>query len=81
VVSARIFYGFWRGWQAWQTTSDTATWLAQSGARGSMAAGAAVLGYYLAYWIGLRWRLNRVMRERSLWRGISTPPPPGGRRR
>lgn len=62
LVSARIFYGFWRTWNAWQTTEGTAEWLAESGAAGSMAAGAVVLGYYVAYWIGLRWRLNRHLR-------------------
>lgn len=63
LVSARIFYGFWRAWNAWRVTSDTATWLAESGAAGSMGAGAVVLGYYLIYWMGLRRRINRNMRS------------------
>ena len=57
VVMARLLYGFWRAWHAWQTTTDTASWIAQSGAAGSMAAGAAILGYYLIYWAGVRRRV------------------------
>lgn len=57
VVSARIFYGFWRGWHAWQTTADTQSWLAASGAAGSLGAGAAVLGYYVVYWMGVRFKI------------------------
>lgn len=60
LVSARIFYGFWRGWHAWDATADTASWLAASGAAGSMGAGGLVLGYYVIYWAGLRSRLARV---------------------
>jgi hypothetical protein len=59
VVTARLLYGFWRGWQAWQTGLDGGSWLAASGAAGSLAAGALVLGYYLTYWSGVRRRLAR----------------------
>lgn len=62
VVTARLAYGFWRGWQAWSSTPDDASWLAASGAAGSMAAGAVVLGYYLTYWAGLRRRLKQHRR-------------------
>jgi len=62
VVTARIFYGFWRMWQAWQTTPAGQSWLAVSGAAGSMAAGAAVLGYYAIYWAGVQ---RKVRRQRS----------------
>jgi hypothetical protein len=63
VVTARLFYGFWRGWQTWQSGLSGSSWLAASGAAGSMAAGAVVLGYYLTYWAGVRrrfkgWRLT-----------------------
>ena len=58
VVTARLVYGFWRGWQAWRSVPDAASWLAESGAAGSMAAGAVVLGYYLTYWAGVRRRLK-----------------------
>ena len=59
VVTARILYGFWRAWHAFQTTPAGESWLAHSGAAGSMGAGAAVLGYYVVYWAGLRRRLRR----------------------
>ena len=66
IVTARILYGFWRMWQAWQTTPDGQSWLAASGAAGSMAAGAAVLGYYVIYWAGLK---RKVRQQRAGTRG------------
>ena len=60
VVSARVAYGFWRAWQSWGLASDPASWLAISGAAGSLGAGATVLGYYLIYWTGIRRRLAKV---------------------
>lgn len=62
-VTARLIYGFWRSWQAWGAGLDAGSWLAASGAAGSLAAGAVVLGYYLAYWLGVR---RRVMKQRSI---------------
>jgi hypothetical protein len=59
VVAARLVYGFWRGWETWRSTPDGTSWLAASGAAGSMAAGAVVLGYYLVYWAGVRRRLKQ----------------------
>jgi len=59
-VTARLVYGVWRGWQTWQATGDDSSWLAASGAAGSLAAGALVLGYYGAYWIGVRRRLLQI---------------------
>jgi hypothetical protein len=58
VVTARIGYGFWRAWNAWGEAGDT-SWLAQAGVAGSMGAGAVVVGYYLAFWLGVRRRLRR----------------------
>ena len=55
VVTARIAYGFWRGVHAWR-----AGMFDHSGVAGSMAAGAVVLGYYLAYWFGVRRRFKRI---------------------
>ncbi len=60
VVTARLFYGLWRGWHNWRAAAGGDDWLAQSGAEGSLAAGAIVLGYYLVYWIGVRRRLRSV---------------------
>lgn len=61
VVTARILYGVWRAWHSWQTTPAGESWLAASGAAGSMGAGAAVLGYYVVYWSGL---LRKLRAER-----------------
>jgi hypothetical protein len=63
VVMARIAYGFWRSWHAWHAAAGDASWLARSGAAGSFAAGAVVLGYYLVYWIGVRRRIDRHRRS------------------
>lgn len=62
VVTARVFYGFWRGWQSWRSGIDGGSWLVASGAAGALAAGAVVLGYYLTYWIGVRRKLSRHRR-------------------
>ncbi|HJR57863.1 MAG TPA: hypothetical protein VJ813_00625 [Vicinamibacterales bacterium] len=59
VVTARLLYGFWRGWHTWRAGVDGGSWFAAAGVAGSMAAGAVVLGYYLAYWFGVRRRLRR----------------------
>ena len=59
VVTTRILYGFWRSWHAWRTTPAGDSWLAESGAAGSMAAGATVLGYYIIYWLGVWRRVQR----------------------
>jgi hypothetical protein len=58
LVTARVLYGFWRSWHAWGAALDYSSWAAASGVAGSMAAGAIVLGYYLAFWLGVRRRLR-----------------------
>jgi hypothetical protein len=65
VVTARLLYGFWRSWHAWHSTPGDASWVVASGAAGSLAAGALVLGYYLTYWAGV-WR--RVSQHRRTTR-------------
>jgi RsiW-degrading membrane proteinase PrsW (M82 family) len=60
VVTARVFYGFYRSYQAWQASVDRMAWVAASGVAASMSAGAIVLGYYLVYWAGVRRRLRRL---------------------
>jgi hypothetical protein len=62
VVTARLLYGFWRSWHAWHATPGDASWLAASGAAGSFAAGALVLGYYVTYWAGVWHRIRRHRR-------------------
>jgi hypothetical protein len=54
VVAGRIVYGLWRGWESWRAGLHGESWVVQAGVAGSLAAGAVVLGYYLAYWIGVR---------------------------
>jgi hypothetical protein len=65
IVTARLLYGFWRSWHAWHSTPGDASWLAASGAAGSLAAGALVLGYYLTYWAGVWRRIGRHLRTTS----------------
>jgi hypothetical protein len=56
LISARLIYGIWRGWNAWSATPDDVSWLAASGAAGSLGAGAVIIGYYLVFWAGVRRR-------------------------
>jgi hypothetical protein len=58
VVTARIGYGFWRGWVTVRSDAG-ASWLTSFGVAESLAAGATVLGYYLAYSIGVRSRISK----------------------
>jgi hypothetical protein len=60
IVCARILYGLWRSRHAWGAGLDS--WSAEFGMAGSLAAGAIVLGYYLAYWFGVRRRLKQHRR-------------------
>lgn len=60
VVIARLLYGCWRGVDTWRAGVAGVSWFGASGIAGSMAAGGVVLGYYLAYWAGVRRRLRRV---------------------
>ena len=64
VVTARLFFGFWRAWRTWHDAPGGTDWLVAFGVAGSMAAGAVVLGYFLAYWIGVRRRFRVHLRAR-----------------
>jgi hypothetical protein len=57
LVAARIGYGLYRMEQAWVGDAHAA-WLAQQGS--VLAVGGLLLGHYLAYAWGLRWRLRRA---------------------
>jgi hypothetical protein len=59
-VTTRLLYGLWRVWHAWRNAGANDSWLAAADIAGSMAVGAVVLGYYLTYWVGLRWRLRKM---------------------
>ena len=58
-VTARLLYGLWRIWHAWHNAGANDSWLAAAGIAGSMAVGAIVIGYYLTYSAGVRWRLRK----------------------
>jgi hypothetical protein len=62
VVAARIGYGLWRGWRTWQSNPGDTSWLEALGVAGSLAAGGVVIGYYVAYFAGLRRRVSRHRR-------------------
>jgi hypothetical protein len=66
VVAARVLYGFWRTWEAWRASVESMTWVAASGVAASMSAGAVVLGYYLVFWTGVRWRIRRLTSLRDV---------------
>jgi hypothetical protein len=59
-VTARLLYGLWRIWHAWRVSGPDTSWLAGAGVAGSLAVGAIVLGYYLTYSAGVRWRLRSI---------------------
>jgi hypothetical protein len=59
LVAARILYGFIRGFLVFEGEADSVAIASSFGIAGSMAVGALVIGYYLAYAIGVRRRLRR----------------------
>jgi hypothetical protein len=64
-VITRLLYGLWRLWHAWRAAPSDGSWLASAGVAGSIAVGALVVGYYLAYFAGVRWKLRAQPRTRS----------------
>jgi hypothetical protein len=69
VVVSRLGYGLWRGWQAWRSALGDGVRLDDFGVAGSLAVGALLLGYYLAYWTAVwrRARRHRRLQFRALW--------------
>jgi hypothetical protein len=53
-VAGRIAFGFWRTYQAWHALGGDVVAAASTGVAGSLGAGALILGYYAAYWFGVR---------------------------
>ena len=43
----------------WHTSGPDKSWLNTAGIAGSLALGAVMLGYYVTYLAGVRWRLSR----------------------
>jgi hypothetical protein len=58
-VSARLFYGVWRIWHGWHASGSDPLWLEAAGVAGSLAFGAIMIGYYVAYSAGVWWRLRQ----------------------
>ena len=57
-VTARVSYGLWRGWTTLRAAPDE-SFVAAFGVAGSLGVAAIVIGYYLAYGIGLRRRISK----------------------
>ena len=66
VVSARVLYGLWRSWTVAQSGVSGTPIVMAFGIPESLAAGGMVIGYYLAYGLGVRRRIrkwqNRALR-------------------
>jgi hypothetical protein len=63
VVSARMVYGLWRSWTAIGFGASSAGVVGAFGVAEAVGAGAIVIGYYLAYSAGVRWRIGRWQRR------------------
>jgi hypothetical protein len=63
VVSARVIYGLFRTIAAAQAGVSGSGLALAFGVPESLAAGAMVIGYYLAFNAGLRWRVRRWQRR------------------
>ena len=67
VVSARVLFGLYRSILFAEGSLTATSAISAFGIPESLAAGAIVIGYYLAYNVGLRWRI-RVWQHRPLRR-------------
>jgi hypothetical protein len=63
LVSARVLYGLFRSIAVASAGVSGGDLVSAFGVPESLAAGAAVIGYYLAYNAGLRWRISRWQRR------------------
>ena len=63
IVSARVMYGLFRTVAAAQAGLSGTALASAFGVPESLAAGALVIGYYLAFNAGLRWRIRRWQRR------------------
>jgi hypothetical protein len=62
-ITGRVLYSFWRAWETWGGASDRREWLVTWGVAEALGAGGVVLGYYLAFWFGVRRRYKRHERR------------------
>lgn len=60
IVSARLFYGLYRSWLVAQSGVGGTSVVAAFGIPESLGAGGIVIGYYLAYGVGVRRRVKKV---------------------
>ena len=67
VVTARVLFGLYRSILFAEGSLSATSAISAFGIPQSLAAGAIVIGYYLAYTAGVRWRI-RVWQRRSLRR-------------
>lgn len=63
LVSARIVFGFYRSVEAAREGLSGAHLITSIGVAESIGAGGVIIGYYLAYQLGLRWRIRRWQRR------------------
>ena len=63
IVSARLLYGLYRSFLVAQAGVEGASVITAFGIPESLAAGGTVVGYYLAYGAGLRWRIKKWQRR------------------
>jgi len=68
IVSARLLYGLYRSFLAAQAGVEGTSVITAFGIPESLGAGGVVIGYYLAYGAGLRWRIKKW--ERRALRGL-----------
>ena len=65
-IAARVVYGWWRGTHSGSSAPGDQHWLiTASGTQLSLAVAAGLIGYYLAYSIGVRLRLTRHEQRRE----------------
>ena len=62
-VTARVVYGLWRSWTVARAGVTGAPVVLAFGIPESLAVGGMVIGYYLAYAVGLRGRLRKWQRR------------------
>jgi hypothetical protein len=63
IVSARVVYGLYRSFEAASAGLSGHALVGAFGVPQSLAAGAIVIGYHLAYNVALRWRIGRWQRR------------------
>lgn len=63
IVSARVVYGFYRSFEAASAGVSGHAMVSAFGVPQSLAAGAIVIGYHLAFNVALRWRIGRWQRR------------------